>query len=175
MAVALGDSTSARSAQERCRSVKASLKLGRDSEDYPAWFFMSSIYKSLVAACIFLMLAGPGSTKAGPQGFLEGHLKIVAPGAVEPDNMPRPDVPPQSYAEYPLTIRSQDGKKEITRVTPDKSGNYRVALPPGAYILDVQHHVGQRIGANPQSFTVISNQTVHVDMNIFVGFERFRA
>jgi hypothetical protein len=136
---------------------------------------MSTILKSLIAACIFLMLAGTASIKAGPQGFLEGHLKIVAPGAVEPDAMPRPQVPPQSYAEYPLIIQGQDGKKEIARVTPDESGNYRVALPPGVYILDVEHRVGKRIGAKPQPFTVISGQSVHVDMNIFVAYERFRA
>src|SRR3984893_10844612 len=136
---------------------------------------MSSIAKPLVAAFIFLMLGKSASIKAAPQGFVEGHLKIVVPGAVEPDAMPRPEMPPQSYAKYPLIIKSQDGQKEIARVTADESGNYRVALPPGAYILDVQHRAGQRMGAKPQSFTVISDQTVHVDMNIFVGFERFRA
>ena len=139
---------------------------------------MSSIPKFLAAACIFLMLAGLAgiaSINAAPQGFMEGHLKIVAPGPVEPDAMPRPEVPPQSYAEYPLIIKSQDGKKEIARVTPDQSGNYRIALPPGSYILDVEHRVGKRIGAKPQPFTVISGQSVHVDLNIFVTYERFRA
>ncbi len=119
------------------------------------------------------MLADAASVQAAPQGFMEGHLKIVTPRAVEPDAMPRLYVPPQPYAEYPLIILSQDGKKEIARVTADDSGNYRVALPPGLYILDVQHRPGKRIGAKPQSFTIISNQTVHIDMNIFVGFERF--
>jgi hypothetical protein len=152
--------------------------LGRDSENYPAWFFMSSTVKSLVVVWIFLMLADAASIKAAPQGFMEGHLKIVLPTPVEPsDNMPRLAVPSQSYAEYPLIILSQDGKKEIAHVTADQNGNYRVALPPGAYILDVQHRVGQRIGAKPQSFTVISDQTVHVDMSIFVGLgtSRWRA
>jgi hypothetical protein len=107
---------------------------------------------------------------------MECYLTIVSPRVVEPsDEMPRPAVPPQSYAEYPLIILSQDGKNEIAHVTADEVGNYRVALPTGAYILDVQHRAGNRVGAKRQPFTVISNQTVHVDMNIFVGFERFRA
>jgi hypothetical protein len=102
---------------------------------------------------------------------MEGHLKIVSPRAVEPsDNMPRPAVAPETYAEYPLIILSQDGKKEIAHVTADENGKYRVALPPGAYILDVQDRVAKRVRAKPQPFTVISNQTVHVDMNIFTGF-----
>src|ERR1700730_7174553 len=142
---------------------------------------MSSIAKPLVAAFIFLMLGKSASIKAAPQGFVEGHLKIVVPGAVEPDAMPRPEMPPQSYAEYPLIIKSQDGQKEVARVTADESGNYRVALPPGAYILHVQERAEERververIHANPQPFTVVSNQTVRVDLSIFIGFAKGKA
>ena len=132
---------------------------------------MSSIPNSVAAACIFLMLAGTASIKAAPQGFMEGHLKIVVIRAVEPDDMPQPA--PETYAEYPLVILSQDGKREIARLTADKSGNYRVALPPGAYILHVQERAeeraAERIHATPQPFTVVSNQTVRVDMTIFIG------
>jgi len=118
------------------------------------------------------MLAGAASTKAAPQGFVEGHLKIVVIRAVEPDNMPQPA--PETYAEYPLIILSQDGKKEIARLTADKSGNYRVALAPGAYILalqerSIEERAAERVQATPQPFTVVSNQTVRVDMRIFIG------
>ncbi len=109
---------------------------------------------------------------------MEGHLKIVVIRAVEPDNMPQPA--PETYAEYPLVILSQDGKREIARLTADKSGNYRVALPPGAYILRVQERSAEeraagRIHANPQPFTVVSNQTVRVDMTIFIGLVKGQA
>jgi hypothetical protein len=122
------------------------------------------------------MLAGNASVKAAPQGFMEGHLKIVVIRAVEPDDMPQPA--PETYAEYPLVILSQDGKREIARLTADKSGNYRVALPPGAYILHVQERAEERIHAihaNPQPFTVVSNQTVRVDLSIFIGFAKGKA
>jgi hypothetical protein len=127
--------------------------------------------KNLSVGCIFLVFAARAtSSDALPSGAMEGHLKIVSPRAVEPsDNMPRPAVAPETYAEYPLIILSQDGKKEIAHVTADENGKYRVALPPGAYILDVQERAAKRIHAKPQPFTVISNQTVHVDMNIFTG------
>ena len=126
----------------------------------------------MAVACIFLMLASTASIKAAPQGFIEGHLKIVVIRPVEPDNMPQPA--PETYAEYPLIILSQDGKREIARLTADKSGNYRVALPPGAYTLALQERSGEeraaeRIHANPQPFTVVSDQTVRVDMTIFIG------
>jgi hypothetical protein len=149
------------------------LKIGWDSENHPRcpFILMSSIAKPVAAACILLMLAGTVSTKAAPpQGFMEGHLKVVVVRAVEPDNMP----PPENYGEYPLIILTQEGKREIARLTADKSGNYRVALPPGAYILALQERSGEeraaeRIHANPQPFTVVSNQTVRVDMRIFIG------
>jgi hypothetical protein len=132
---------------------------------------MSSIPKSLIIACIFLTLAGTASVKAAPQGFVEGHLKIVSPRAVEPsDNMPRLAVAPETYAQYPLIILSQDGKKEIARVTADDHGKYRVALPPGDYILDVKDRAAKRVRAKPQPFTAVSNQTVRVDIGIFIGF-----
>ena len=130
--------------------------------------------KYLISGCLFLIPVGCVATdKAAPQGFMEGHLKIVSPRAVEPsDNMPRPAVAPETYAKYPLIISIQDGKKEIAHITPDENGQYRVALPPGAYILDVQDRVAKGVRAKPQPFTVVSNQTVRVDMNIFIGLAR---
>jgi len=132
---------------------------------------MSPFLKYLIGACTFLILVGTGSINAAPQGFLEGQLKIVSPRTVEPsDNMPRPAVAPETYAEYPLIILRQDGKKEIAHVTPDENGKYRVALPPGAYILDVQDRVAKRVRAKQQPCAVVSNQTIRIDMNIFIGF-----
>ena len=130
------------------------------------------------AASIFLLLTGTASIQAAPQGFVEGHLKIVVIRAVEPDNGPQPA--PETYAQYPLIVLSQDEKKEVARLTADKSGNYRVALPPGAYILAVQERpseerAAERIHANPQPFTVVSNQTVRVDMRIFIGLHKGQA
>ena len=97
-------------------------------------------------------------------------MKIVVIRPVESDDIPAPE----NYAEYPLIILTQEGKKEIARLTVDKSGNYRVALPPGVYILTLQERSGEeraaeRIHANPQPFTVVSNQTVRVDMRILIG------
>ena len=130
-----------------------SLKIGRVTENYPrSLVLMSLISNSVAAACILLMLAGSASIKAVPQGFMEGHLKVVVITAVEPDNMPQPA--PETYAHYPLIILSQDGKREIARLTADKSGNYRAALPPGDYILAVQERpaeerAAERTHANP--------------------------
>src|SRR5881396_426026 len=127
--------------------------------------------KYLAFALGIFLLACRASLNAAEQGFLEGHLKIMFGMAAQPsDDMPRPEIAPESYAEYPLVVVSQDEKKEIARVTADENGNYRVGLPPGNYVLDVP---GRRpkghLRAKPQPFTVASNQTAHVDMNIDTG------
>jgi hypothetical protein len=131
---------------------------------------MPSIFKYWILACVFLVLASTVSTDAASPGFLEGHLKIVSPREVELANGTPPGITTKNYAEYPLIIMSGDGKKEIARVTADENGKYRLALPPGNYILDVQ---GRRpkghVRAKPQPFTIASNQIARVDMDIDAG------
>jgi hypothetical protein len=111
---------------------------------------------------------------AAPQGFVEGHLKIISPKEVELTDETPSKMTSKKYVDYPLVILNRDKKTEVTHVTADKSGNYRVTLPPGAYILAVQERSGEeraaeRIHANPQPLTVVSNETVRVDITVFIG------
>jgi hypothetical protein len=126
--------------------------------------------KSLIGCFLFLILLScTRASNAAAPGFLEGHLKIVSLKEVQPAEASPSKTTAENYAEYPLIILSKDGKKEIARVTADKDGSYRIALPPGDYILDVQGRRPGGIRAKPQPFTVVSNQTVHVDMDIDTG------
>jgi len=128
---------------------------------------MSSFLKNLIVGCIFLVLAGSAAwSDALPSGVMEGHLKILSPKAFDLGDENAATVTAENYADYPLIILSQEGKKEIARVTADENGNYRVALPPGDYILDVQGRARKHVRWKPQPFTVVSNQTVRVDMAI---------
>jgi len=56
------------------------------------------------------------------------------------------------------------GDKEIARVTADENGKYRIALPPGDYVLDCHHRRRRHVRATPQPFTIVANQTIGVDM-----------
>ena len=123
----------------------------------------------LIAGCAFLMLViGVASSDGLPSGVMEGHLKIVSLKEVELADGNAPAVTAETYSEYPLIILNRE-KKEITRVTADMNGNYRVTLPPGNYVLDVQGRAPGHVRAKPQHFTVVSNQTVRVDMDIDTG------
>ena len=127
------------------------------------------LFKYLIPACSLLVLGSAASITAAPQGFVEGRLKIISLKEVQLAEENPPKFSATNYADYPLVILSEDGKHEITSVTADANGNYRVGLSPGAYDLDVQDRVRKHVRAKPQSFTVISNQIVHVDLNIDTG------
>jgi hypothetical protein len=136
--------------------------------------------KNLIVGCIFLVLAGSAtSSDALPSGVMEGNLKILSSKPVDLGDENAAVVTTGNYADYPLLILSGDGQKEIARVSADAEGNYRVALPPGDYILDLQRgaqgHTRGHLRAKPQRFTIVSNQTVRVDMIIDADHWRARS
>ncbi len=132
--------------------------------------------KNLIVGCIFLVLAGSAtSSDALPSGVMEGHLKILSSKPVDLGDENAATVTAENYADYPLLILSRDGQKEIARITADTNGNYRAVLPPGDYVLDVQGRTRGHVRAKPQRFTVVSNQTVRVDMNIDADHWRVRS
>jgi hypothetical protein len=126
--------------------------------------------KYLILGCLSLLPIGCLVSDNTVPGFLEGHLRILAFKDVELAEGNQPKFSNGNYAEYPLIILTQDGKKEIARATADENGKYRVALPAGDYILDVQARPPKgHVRAKPQQFTVLSNQTVRVDMDVDSG------
>jgi hypothetical protein len=138
---------------------------------YPA-HFLYVMRVNQILACVFLVLIGIGRLAADNNvpGFVEGRVSILTSAGVELAEGNPPKFSGANYAEYPLIILSQDGKKEIARVIADENGKFRVALPPGDYVLDVEGRQPKgHVRAKPQRFTIASNQTVHVDMYIDTG------
>ena len=123
----------------------------------------------VIAGCAFVSLLAIRADDTAKPGILEGHLKIISLKEVELAGGNPPKHTSENYAEYPLIILNKDVQKEVARMTPDRAGNYRVSLPPGEYVLDVQGRRPGGVRANPQPFTVVSNQTVRVDMDIDTG------
>ena len=127
---------------------------------------MSSFLKYLIVVCILSAVIGMATE---PPGFVEGHLKILSGKEVELADGNTRAITVENYAQYPLIILREGGKKEIARVTVDGNGNYRIALPPGDYVLDVQRRARSHLRVKPKRFTIVSNQTVRVDMDIDTG------
>jgi hypothetical protein len=115
------------------------------------------------------LLAGTVSINAAPTGSLDGHVKIISSKEVELADETPSKITAENYIEYPLVILNSDKQTEVAHVTADENGHYRIALPPGDYVLDVQNRKERHVRATPQPFTVVANQTVRVDMAIDTG------
>ena len=133
---------------------------------------MSFPLKRLVRIWGFAALASAVPlSSAAPTGILEGHLKILLSKEVQlqDDAKATTEALEQPYSEYPLIVRTRDGGKELARLTADAGGNYRLTLPPGDYVLDIQRRPRGGVRATPQRFTVAAGQTVRVDLDIDAG------
>ena len=120
--------------------------------------------------CICLLLASAALNGRCVSRFSGGTFKnYFSPKEVElADNTPS-KMPAENYPDYPLVILSREKQTEVAHVTADENGNYRISLPPGDYVLDVQNRKHRHVRATPQPFTIVANQTVRVDMVIDTG------
>lgn len=98
-------------------------------------------------------------------GFLEGQLKILASKGANLADENQPAPPSANYSEYPLVVLSKDGR-EVTQVKVEDNGHYRVSLPPGDYVLALKGPSPKRIQQQQRPFTVLSQKTVRMDMEI---------
>lgn len=130
---------------------------------------MLAIPRNLIRVCICFLLPSAALIDAASPGFLEGHLKIISPNEVELADETASKMVAGNYIDYPLVILSRDKQTEVAHVTADEHGNYRMALPPGDYVLDVQNRRRHHVRATPQPFTIAANHTVRVDMAIDTG------
>ncbi len=130
---------------------------------------MSSFFKNVIPVLLSLVLACSASVNAAAPGFMEGHLKIFSPKQVDLSDGDAPAKTTEDYAKYPLIILGGDGKKEVARLAADAGGNYRTALPPGDYVLDVQGRARGHVRAKPLPFKIVSKETARVDMDIDTG------
>jgi len=123
----------------------------------------------LISVFVISLLASTAWLDATPTGFLEGHLKIISPKEVELADETPSKMTTENYPDYPLVIMNREKQTEVAHVTADEHGNYRIALPPGDYVLDVQNRKRRHVRATQQPFTVVADQTVRVDMTIDTG------
>jgi Carboxypeptidase regulatory-like domain len=98
-------------------------------------------------------------------GFLEGRLKVdVSGGARLADD--DSEAARVNYAEYPMVVLRKHNREEVARVTADENGHYRIPLPPGEYLLEIKSRGRKRAGTQQRPFTVVSQQTARVDMEV---------
>jgi hypothetical protein len=122
------------------------------------------LFPALASLCWFAV-ESRGGPSAAP-GFLEGHLKVHVAGGAKLAEGDEPKAASVNYAEYPMVVLRKENREEIARVTADANGHYRIPLPPGDYLLELKARVRRRIETQQRPFTVVSQQTARVDMEL---------
>ena len=102
-------------------------------------------------------------------GVLQGHVTIGPLVAVVRAGEPEPTPAPAVYAIRQMVIYAEDGRIEVTRVQIDAQGNYRVTLPVGTHVVDI-NHVGIDRGIDlPATVKIESQEVTRLDVEIDTG------
>ncbi len=133
------------------------------------------MHRFIILISLALLLAACQSMGGGPlpqlvaPGFLEGHVNIGPLLPVQRVGEAAPTVPPEAYAARQIILYQADGKTVVTKLTPDKGGNYRVELAPGTYIVGMVRVGIDRARGLPATVTIASGQTTRLDIEIDTG------
>jgi len=101
-------------------------------------------------------------------GFLEGKVEIGPLCPVEPCNLTEDQIA-QVYAARKIIVYTPDRSSVVITVSLDQKGNYRVALGPGKYVIDI-NRIGIDSSADvPKEITVESGKTAKLDIQIDTG------
>ncbi len=121
---------------------------------------------------VVLSFAASGLSAVTPAepGFLEGNLSIHSEKGVDLADKPSPTPDQTLYKEYRVAVFSKDHRTELAEVSADENGHYRLPLPPGDYVLDIKKRLRNRPRVAPRSFTITSQQTTRVNMEIDLAF-----
>ena len=106
--------------------------------------------------------------QGGSPGVLTGNVTIGPLSPVEIEGQSTP-VPPEVYEARKVMVYAAEGNRLVEQVDIDHEGAYRVELRPGDYTVDI-NHIGIDSSADvPRKVTIVSGETVHLDIDIDTG------
>ncbi len=121
------------------------------------------------AALLWGLLAGcAAAAPAAPPGVLAGQVTL---GPVRPSqrtDQPAPPMPLEAYAARALRIRRADGAA-VVRVPIGPDGAYRIALPPGVYVVELAGTGGDRAPGLPRTIAIHAGEALRLDVRIDTG------
>ena len=120
--------------------------------------------------------AAPGSAPGRPSptataavGYLEGRASIGPLTPVERVGMPPATPSPQVCTARGLIVLASDGTTVVTSFGLQPDCTYRVALPPGIYVVQLKPDGGGSSHDLPTTVHLQSGQTVRLDITIDTG------
>ena len=121
----------------------------------------------LLLSCSFF--SPPEIIPSAPAGTLQGQVTIGPMQPVEMAGQPTPTPAPEVFTSRTLNIFLADGKTLLTSLHFNPDGSYRVSLPPGTYVVDIQHSGIGFARPLPKTITIHSGETVRLDIDIDTG------
>ncbi|MBI1925080.1 T9SS type A sorting domain-containing protein [Candidatus Poribacteria bacterium] len=105
------------------------------------------------------------------KGKLSGTVRFIGlPCPPEEISGRKPQVPPCDgpYPNYEITVYQADGKTIVSKVASDASGNYKISLNAGTYIIYTQNGLSQA-NLTTNQVTVVSGQMAKLDLVVDTG------
>jgi hypothetical protein len=101
-------------------------------------------------------------------GYLTGHVTI---GPLQPVQRAGPSATPapEVFSARSINIFQPDGTTLVVNVRIDSDGTFRVALPPGVYVVTLAKSGLDRARGLPKTVTIEGGKTVTLDVDIDTG------
>ncbi len=116
-----------------------------------------------------LILASACASIPQETGVLAGDVTIGPLIPVVREGVPEPTPGPEVYAARKIIVLSQDGRREIARVSIEADGAYQVVLPVGRYLVDIAGSGIDRGVDLPQEIEIFGDQITRLDIDIDTG------
>ena len=129
---------------------------------------MKTRARLLIIALVILAACRPISVPKA-KGTLEGHVAIGPLVPVMREGEPTPTPAPEVYAAREIVVYARNGKTEVARAQIDSGGIYRIALPAGTYVIDI-NRLGMDHGTGlPKEIEIAGGQVTRLDIEIDTG------
>jgi len=119
-------------------------------------------------ALFFVLAVGLAGCKK-EEGWLTGRVTIGPLAPVAQAGVPEPTPDPAVYAARQVVVFNAKSGAEVLRTGIDTSGQYRVALPAGSYVVDINHAGIDTASGLPLTVEVRANEETRVDIAIDTG------
>ncbi|MDD1656703.1 MAG: hypothetical protein LUO87_04945 [Methanomicrobiales archaeon] len=129
---------------------------------------------AVAVALVILILFGvvylvlPRGPPESPHGVLTGQVTIGPLCPVEPCTVPDMLVM-EAYSARGVIIRDQASGTLVESVVPEPGKDYSVSLPPGTYVVDINHIGIDRSPDVPATVTITRDTTTRLDISIDTG------
>ncbi len=126
----------------------------------------------LIILILMLIVAGCTQQQNIPQtGFLQGKITIGPLCPVE-RNPPDPKCSPntETYKAWQMAVYSPNNEI-VSLLEPDLTGNYKIELPVGSYMIDFESKKNFGVGRSnlPTTIKISKNETTTLDIDIDTG------